>query len=92
MDDLRTLVERDMTRKRKRDVGWCLFFGLFVLWCAFLLGGIGIKEAHCSPLDCEAIRDHDQRNYCRGVTKQDVTYCDVIRDPTIRATCRAMVR
>jgi hypothetical protein len=66
---------------------WALVFVL-----AFLVGMLLERYAHSSPLDCETLTNADQRNYCRALTKHQPNYCEVIRDPNVRATCRALVR
>lgn len=50
------------------------------------------KRACAGSIDCEALHSADDRNYCRGVTKGDVTYCELIKDSDKRVMCRALVR
>jgi hypothetical protein len=70
----------------------CLLFCL-AFWAAAVVGCIKLeKAAFGSPLDCEGIRDADQRSYCRAVTKKDASYCEVIKDHDLRFKCRAAVR
>lgn len=39
--------------------------------------------------ECELIKDSDQRNYCRAVTKGSPTWCEFIKEPDLRHRCRA---
>lgn len=45
-----------------------------------------------SPLDCETIRDGDQRNYCRAISKKDASWCEFIHNHDLRQLCRAQAR
>ena len=63
----------------------------------FIVAGVllvcfNAEEARGSPLDCEGIRDTDQRNYCRAVSKNQKSYCEFIKDRDLRYKCRAMVK
>ena len=58
-----------------------------------LLASVAVtRPARCSPLDCEGIRDHDQRHYCRAVTTKKSIYCESIRNSDLRHRCRAEVK
>ena len=59
-------------------------WGLFFMGCESL--------AHGSPLDCEAIKEPDWKNFCRADTKHDPSWCEFIKDKDIKARCRASVR
>lgn len=50
---------------------------------------VGMHIAYGSSLDCEGIRNADQRNYCRAVTKKQKTWCEFIKDHDLRYRCRA---
>lgn len=50
------------------------------------------KRACAGSSDCETLHDADDRNYCRGISKGDITYCELIKDHDKRAMCRALVR
>lgn len=50
------------------------------------------KRACAGSLNCETLKSADDRNYCRGVTKGDATYCEFIKDHDKRVMCRALVR
>jgi hypothetical protein len=45
-----------------------------------------------SPLDCEGIRDPDQRHLCRAASKGDKAECEFIHDHDLRQECRARVK
>lgn len=64
------------------------------LWAiGFLLGLLfATSSAHPSPLDCESIRDPDERNFCRAVSKNDKTYCEFIKNHDRRFECRARIK
>ncbi len=48
--------------------------------------------AHASPLDCEGIKDADQRHFCRALSKPQKSECEFIKDPDLRHQCRARVK
>ena len=61
-----------------------LFWALVIVGCSRL--------AHASPLDCESIREPDQRHYCRAVSKPDKGECEFIKAHDLRQECRARVK
>jgi len=63
---------------------FCLgFWALVFVGCS--------KLAHASPLDCEQIRDGDQRHYCRAVSIPRKSECEFIKSHDLRQECRAKV-
>lgn len=47
------------------------------------------SRAGASPLDCERIKDPDQRHLCRAVSIPSRTECEFIRNNDLRQWCRA---
>ena len=69
-------------------------YGAMVLFCLafWALVFVGCcKLAHASPLDCEQIRDGDQRHYCRAVSIPRKSECEFIKSHDLRQECRAKV-
>lgn len=75
----------------RRLVEYCVLL-LFCLasWALILKGCIAL--AHASPLDCEGIKDSDQRHYCRAVSIPRKSECSFIKDNDLRRQCRAIVK
>lgn len=48
------------------------------------------KRADASALACEAVKDADQRHYCRACSRGDTNECELIRNSDLRAQCRAL--
>ena len=65
----------------------CFLAFLLLVLCCFMRGA-----AHGSPLDCESVKDADQRNACRAVARNDRSFCEFIKDRDLRSLCRARVR
>ena len=69
-------------------------YGAMLLFClafwALVIAGCS-KLAHASPLDCEQIRDNDQRHYCRAVSIPRKSECEFIKSHDLRQECRAKV-
>lgn len=65
---------------------------LFCLACWALVFAGCSRLGHASPLDCEGIKDADQRHYCRAVSIPDRTECEQIKAHDLRFECRARVR
>lgn len=49
--------------------------------------GHGLAQASS---ECELIKDSDQRNYCRAVSKGSPSWCEFIKQPDLRHRCRAL--
>lgn len=85
-------MKTDLTRATDQ-IKRLLWFVLFALSLALLFKLASCaKLAAASPLDCEAIRDPDQRSYCRALAKNDPSHCRLIRDSDLRHRCLAQVR
>lgn len=61
-----------------------LFWALVIVGCS--------KLCHASPLDCEGIKDADQRHLCRAVSIPRKSECEFIKDNDLRRECRARVK
>ena len=69
-----------------------LIFAIAIVSLTFLLSYCEHRQAFGSPLECESIKDADQRNYCRAVSKQQKSYCNFIKNGDLRHRCRAEVK
>lgn len=69
------------------NYGWV---PIFILLIAAMLPFI--RSAHASPLDCEGIRDADQRHLCRAITRPQKSECEFIKSQDVRQECRARVK
>lgn len=65
---------------------------LFCVLCWALVFAGCARLAHASPLDCEQIREPDQRHYCRAVSIPRKSECEFIRNHDLRQECRARVK
>ena len=74
--------------KRVAVYGAMLLFCL-AFWALVFVGCC--RLAHASPLDCESIRDPDQRHYCRAVSIPRKSECEFIKSHDLRQECRAKV-
>lgn len=72
----------------------CVYGGM-LLFC-LLTWGLVIagcsKLAYGSPLQCEGIKDSDQRHYCRAISIPRKSECEFIHNEDLRRQCRAMVK
>lgn len=66
-----------------------LLVGMFILALLAVMYLAGL--AYGSPLDCESIRNPDERHMCRAVSKNDKAECEFIKNADTRALCRARV-
>ena len=78
-----------------RPIGRIFVYSMMLLFCiacwwAVIAGCCRI--AHASPLDCEGIKQDDQRHYCRAVSIPRKSECELIKDQQLRYQCRALVR
>lgn len=64
---------------------FCLAF-----WAALL--GACARVACASPLDCEQIKDADQRHFCRALSIPRKSECEFIKAHDLRQECRARVK
>lgn len=62
-------------------------FGIALLVISCLVS----SNVIASPLACESLGTADARNYCRALTKNSTSYCNLIADRQLRAQCRAFV-
>lgn len=71
--------------------GVALYFGALIF--CFVVWGVLFKccsrAASASPLNCESIGDHDRRQFCRAVAKNQKSYCEFIKNKDLRQECRA---
>jgi len=49
-----------------------------------------VANVAAAPSDCEFIKESDQRNYCRAITKHQQSWCEFIKNNDLRHQCRAM--
>ena len=47
-------------------------------------------SAQGDSLECESIKDSDQRNYCRALANKQKILCEFIKDADLRHRCRAL--
>lgn len=87
--------------KVQREVSWSTVLSRLAVYVGILLFCFGtrgllikgcIALAHASSLDCEGIKDTDQRHYCRAVSIPRKSECEFIKDNDLRRQCRAMVK
>jgi len=64
-----------------------LLTGVFII----LASALSATEALSSPAECEFIKDSDQRNYCRALSKSERSWCEFIKNADLRHRCRALV-
>lgn len=76
----------------KHFAAYATFMALLALAALMSVVASCERPACAGPLDCETLHSADDRNYCRGVSKGDVTYCELIKDHDRRVMCRALVR
>lgn len=87
--------------KVEREVSWstvlsrlAVYVGIFLFcigtWGLILKGCVAL--AHASPLQCEGIKDADQRHYCRAISIPRKSECEFIHNEDLRRQCRAMVK
>lgn len=60
--------------------------------CWVLIACGNTRAAHGSPLDCEQIRDSDQRHFCRAISIPRKSECEFIKQHDLRFECRARVK
>lgn len=77
----------EVTKRVAVYLGMLVFCLLF--WALVIVGCC--RLAHASPLDCEQIRDGDQRHYCRAVSIPRKSECEFIKSHDLRQECRAKV-
>lgn len=75
--------------KRAAVYGGMLLFCLF-FW-AMVIAGCS-KLAYGSPLQCESIKDSDQRHYCRAISIPRKSECEFIHNHDLRMQCRAVAK
>ena len=69
---------------------WISYITLLAVAVMFIiLACTNIVKA--SPLDCESVKDADQRHFCRALSKPQKSECEFIKDPDLRHQCRARV-
>lgn len=56
------------------------------------LSSCASKIAHCSPLQCEGIKDADRRHFCRAISIPKKSECEFIKNRDLRFECRARVK
>lgn len=61
-----------------------------VMWVVVVDGCV--KTAHCSPLQCEGIKDADRRHFCRAISIPKKSECEFIKNRDLRFECRARVK
>ena len=59
-------------------------------WAAIIM--LIARVAHASPLECESIKDADQRHYCQAVSIPRRSECELIKKKDLRRLCRAQVK
>ena len=79
-DDLKAVLYR-----------WAAIIVAVTFWYV-VLSTIAAKVAHCSPLQCEGIKDADRRHFCRAISNPKKSECEFIKNRDLRFECRARVK
>ena len=79
-DELKTVMYR-----------WAVIIVAVTFWYV-TFSAIAERLAHCSPLQCEGIKDADRRHFCRAISIPKKSECEFIKNRDLRFECRARVK